>query len=140
MRSTFPTRLYNSGSAGDSDPTVFNMTGSVQRVSRPFSTAGCIGFSVQAVYASLASPGASGVTGSLKLQCTNYPLEDSRWWLIPERNWTDVSGSARTLQASGSANYMDNFLDVNYANVRVVYTNTLGSGSMTIDVCGNRQP
>lgn len=70
--------------------------------------------------------------GSLKLQITSaYPNRpaDGQPAVIDDKYWTDLTGS--TVSVSGSAgNHTYDIVDASYAWVRLVYTNTLSTGTL----------
>lgn len=74
--------------------------------------------------------------GTVKLQCSN----DSYQFLKqPEpqpapTNWTDVADSAVSISAAG--NIMYNLSSIGYDLLRVVYTRSSGTGTMTIRMVG----
>ena len=49
-------------------------------------------------------------------------------------NWTDVANSSYSITGS-AGNYMWNVADANYRWIRLTYTNTSGTGSMTAYAC-----
>lgn len=64
-------------------------------------------------------------SGSFKLQCSNDDSDPS--------NWTDISGSSQTVSAAGSVTW--NVENAGYKWVRVVYTFTASTGSLTVARC-----
>lgn len=46
-------------------------------------------------------------------------------------NWTDITDSSYTI-AGTAGDYMWNITDVMYRNIRLVYTNTSGTGTLTV--------
>jgi hypothetical protein len=124
--------LLVSGSAGDQRG---NMTGSNTLNSPALSLRHIQGYSIQAVYSTLA---AAGVTGSIKLQCSNDPASTNH--TNPTNrvsNWTDINGSTQAIQVSGSNNTVVwNVGGAYYSWVRVQYTNTSGSGSLDLRATG----
>lgn len=126
MRTVY-TKLV-SGSSGDQ---AGNLTGSAVRTSQPIFLARTSGYAVQGSFSSKTSTGNNALTGTVKLQASCQPVEYGG--LVT--NWTDVSGSATTLQVSGSSTFLLNVIDVNYAWARVHYTGTSGSGSLDVDAC-----
>lgn len=61
--------------------------------------------------------------GSIKLQISN----DSS-------NWTDYTGSATSISAAGDVAW--NLSNIGYRYLRVVYTRTSGTGSLSVTVSG----
>jgi len=91
------------------------------------------GFSVQALMTSI---GPQGVTGTLKLQASLDRAPNINSKNITLTNWTDISGSTATVQFSGSHSVVWNVADAYFPHVRLVYTNTGGSGSLTARIAG----
>ena len=88
------------------------------------------GFAIQAVW--------TGVpTGTLKLQASSdSPSRQTQTSLGgPDviTNWTDVANSSVALTGS-SGNYMWNFTSCMFRYVRLVYTSTSGTGSITAEI------
>lgn len=79
-------------------------------------------------------------TGTIKLQCSNIPsiyqthqpLSDQI--PTPTEVWTDVANSQAAISAAG--NVMWNIADIGYEKLRVVYTATSGTGSLTVVMVG----
>ena len=71
--------------------------------------------------------------GTFKLQASNDAATEIEGNSIlsvnPLANWTDITGSDQAIAAAG--NHMWNVSDTGYSFVRVVYTRTSGSGSLT---------
>lgn len=124
--------LLISGSLGDQRG---NMNGAATLNSAPFALHHLQGYSVQASYGTI---GASGVTGSFKLQASNDRSTTN--FTNPNQqltNWTDITGTTQAIQASGSNNtVMWNVGGAYYSFVRLVYTNTAGSGSLDVRISG----
>jgi len=76
-------------------------------------------FSIQVVYTG--SP-----TGTVKLE---YSLDKT--------NWSDVAGSDDTI--SGSCNTLWSLVNMAVPYVRIVYTRTSGTGTMTAKGCGKHE-
>lgn len=72
-------------------------------------------------------------SGDFKLQCSNDPGHiDGQTKAVQARNitnWTDITGSSITVSAAGDITW--NAENVGYLWVRVVYTRTAGTGSLT---------
>ena len=108
------------------------MTGTVSTGSQAIAVHSLSGYAIQVVMTS----SVAGVTGTLKLQASldlapklnvpNYSLD----------NWSDVSGSTVPIQFLGSSSTLYNVSDVYYPHVRLVYTNTAGSGSISARFAG----
>lgn len=84
-----------------------------------------IGYSIQIVVTGSA-------TGTVKLQGSSDPVPDSQFNVksFPVQNWTDIANSDQNITGAGSVMY--NVDDSFYNWVRVVYTSTSGTGTMTI--------
>lgn len=93
------------------------------------------GFSVQAI---MAGTGSVGVTGSFKLQASLDRATNVNAKNISLSNWTDVSGSSASIAVAPNASHsvVWNVSQAYYPFVRVHYTNTAGSGSLTARVAG----
>lgn len=108
-----------------------SMTGTVTLNSNPIRIDQIYGFAVQAEWTG--TP-----TGAFKLQasCDSPPngSQVSNGGPDTVTNWTDIANSSYSI--SGSAgNYMWNFTGSFYNYVRLVYTNTSGSGSLKANLC-----
>lgn len=70
--------------------------------------------------------------GSLKLQGSNDAAPDANFQFpnFAPTNWTDLSGTSTAVAAAGSV--MFNAASTYYRYVRVVYTFTSGTGSLSI--------
>lgn len=71
--------------------------------------------------------------GSFKLQCSNDPAPNMTMPQVIVQyenviNWTDVKDSEQVISEAGD--HLWNVQDCGYQWVRVVYTNTLGTGSL----------
>lgn len=97
--------------------------------SEPVSLFSIYGFSIQLVYTG--SP-----DGEMKLQGSNDASFESQAYINPT-NWTDLSGTAIAIAAAGS--YIYNYSLVPFNWVRVVWTPSSGSGSLSgrINIKGN---
>lgn len=103
-------------SAGD-------MSGSLN--SQPLNLEFAFGYSIQCVFT-------GAPVGTLKLQGSNDAPPDANPNFInfAPTNWTDISGSSTAVAAAGSVLF--NAASVYYRYVRVVYTFTSGTGSLSI--------
>lgn len=87
--------------------------------------ASVFGYSIQAIITGTAA-------GTMKLQGSSDPVPDSRFpaaWPTPV-NWTDVKDSSEAVTGTGTIMY--NVADVEYNWVRVVYTSSSGTGTISI--------
>lgn len=106
------------------------MTGTTTIVSNPIPLDQIYGFAIQAIWTG--SP-----TGAIKLQasCDSPGRETAQSNGGPDTvtNWTDVTNSSYSI--SGSAgNYMWNFNGSFYRYIRVSYTNSSGTGTLTAQI------
>jgi len=71
------------------------------------------------------------LVGSLKLQGSSDPVPDSNFQAKTMKvdNWTDMLGSTQAITGSGTVMY--NISDTFFNWVRVVYTSTSGTGTIT---------
>lgn len=89
------------------------------------------GFAIQAVWTGTSA-------GTLKLQASSDPAPKSSnvstGGPYAVTNWTDVTNSS-TAVVSGGGNFMWNFNGAFYNYVRLVYTNSSGTGAITAEIC-----
>lgn len=71
--------------------------------------------------------------GTFKLQCSNDPGRPIAPGKIPQsdtvENWTDIAGSSQTVSAAGNITW--DVQNAGYTWVRVVYTRSSSTGSVT---------
>lgn len=110
------------------------MSSTTTTASLPIDVIDLEGYSIQATFGTLA---AAGVTGSFKLQASCDRADQRSAANVVVSNWTDVSGSTQAVMTSGSSNsVMWNVSGVYYPWLRLVYTNTAGSGSLSARFSG----
>lgn len=71
----------------------------------------------------------SGLSGSLSIQGSNFPLDQ----LSDDSNWTEISSATIS---TDSGNTMLNIDRAGQAYIRVVYTSLSGAGSLTVLING----
>lgn len=88
-------------------------------------------YSIQAVFT-------GAPVGTLKLQISNdfvaTPTAGGANLASAVTHWTDYTGSSYSVSAAGD--FAWNVFDVGYRWVRMVYTKTSGTGSLTATFCG----
>jgi hypothetical protein len=84
-----------------------------------------LGYSIQAVITGTAN-------GTIKLQGSNDPVPDANFQVrqYPVVNWEDIADSTQAVTGAGTVFY--NVADVFYNWVRVIYTSSSGTGTITI--------
>lgn len=83
------------------------------------------GYSIQMVIT-------GNIEGTVKLQGSSDPVPDANFKVatFPVANWTDIDCSSKLITGAGTLVY--DVADVFYNWVRVVYTATSGTGTLTI--------
>lgn len=106
------------------------MTGTSTITSNPIRLDQIYGYAVQAIYTG--SP-----VGTLKLQasCDTPPNQSQVSNGGPDTvtNWTDITNATQAVTSAG--NFIFNVNGAFYNYVRLVYTNTSGTGALTAQIC-----
>lgn len=101
------------------------MTGTTILTSEAVATDQLFACAIQAVWT-------GAPTGTFKLQATSdapdFTNQTSKG-ISTYQNWTDILDSPYAVTASGD--YMWNIFDIGFRAIRVVYTNTSGTGAIT---------
>lgn len=111
------------------------VTGSVVTGSSAIPLTHLGGYSIQAI---MSGSGPAGVTGSFKLQASLDRTPSVNAAVINLTNWTDISGSSASIAVNPNTNHsvIWNVADAYYPHVRLLYTNTAGSGSLNARFAG----
>lgn len=88
--------------------------------SNPYYLAGLFRYSIHVKFSD------AGLGGTVKLQCSNDPTAGSA---PSTADWVDVASSSQSIVAGAS--YMYNIVDAHYNHVRIVWTPSGGTGTLT---------